>query len=411
MSDERHMTAISHPPLHTSDPSGNADHAKAWASLEELCRSVQATAAERDRQGGHAAHERELIRASGLLHLTTPASLGGAGANWQTFYRTLRQLAQADSALAHLYAFHHLQVATILIYGSASQQSRLLSETVQKNLFWGNALNPSDRRATATETTGGFLIRGPKSYCSGSVGSDRMTLSAWHEPSQSFLIGVVATQQQGVLVSGDWQAFGQKQTDSGTVTFEQVFIPHNDVLVLPGSQATAWHTLRAQLAQHILGSLYAGLAAGALYAGLEYTREVTRAWSASGVNRVVDDPFTQLRYAELWLQAKASTALSDSASRLIDHAFSQGQALTATERGEVAVAVAEAKVVSHRAAMEISSRFFELTGASSTTTARALDRFWRNARVHTLHDPVDYKLRDIGRYVLEGQFPEPTAYS
>lgn len=73
--------------------------------------------------------------------------------------------------------------------------------------------------------------------------------------------------------------------------------------------------------------------------------------------------------------------------------------------------MAEAKVLSHRAGVEVSSQLFELTGASSTSARFGLDRFWRNARVHTLHDPVDLKLRDIGRHALEGRWPEPTPYS
>jgi alkylation response protein AidB-like acyl-CoA dehydrogenase len=77
----------------------------------------------------------------------------------------------------------------------------------------------------------------------------------------------------------------------------------------------------------------------------------------------------------------------------------------------VAIAVNEAKVLAHRAAIEVSSQFFELTGARATSQKLGLDRFWRNARVHTLHDPIDYKYRDIGRYLLDGQFPEPTSYS
>jgi alkylation response protein AidB-like acyl-CoA dehydrogenase len=54
---------------------------------------------------------------------------------------------------------------------------------------------------------------------------------------------------------------------------------------------------------------------------------------------------------------------------------------------------------------------FELTGARSTSARYGYDRFWRNVRVHTLHDPVDYKIRDLGRYALDGTVPEPTAYS
>ena len=86
-------------------------------------------------------------------------------------------------------------------------------------------------------------------------------------------------------------------------------------------------------------------------------------------------------------------------------------ALTAAERGDVALAVAEAKVLAHRAAIEVSSQLFELTGARSTSSRLGLDRFWRNARVHTLHDPVDHKLRALGRHALLGELPEPTAYS
>ncbi len=88
-----------------------------------------------------------------------------------------------------------------------------------------------------------------------------------------------------------------------------------------------------------------------------------------------------------------------------------GDAVTAADRGRVAIAVAEAKAVAHRAAVEVSSQIFELTGASATSARFGLDRFWRNARVHTLHDPIDYKLRDLGRHALTGSFPEPSSYS
>ena len=52
-----------------------------------------------------------------------------------------------------------------------------------------------------------------------------------------------------------------------------------------------------------------------------------------------------------------------------------------------------------------------MTGARSTATCEGLDRFWRNGRTHTLHDPVAHKRREVGRWVLEGDLPEPTWYS
>jgi alkylation response protein AidB-like acyl-CoA dehydrogenase len=115
--------------------------------------------------------------------------------------------------------------------------------------------------------------------------------------------------------------------------------------------------------------------------------------------------------AELWLFVRPAVAIGDDAAQRLDAALLQGAELTAAQRGEVAIAVSEAKVLAHRAAMEVSSQLFELTGARATTQKLGLDRFWRNARVHTLHDPVDYKYRDIGRYLLDGQYPEPSSYS
>jgi len=34
-----------------------------------------------------------------------------------------------------------------------------------------------------------------------------------------------------------------------------------------------------------------------------------------------------------------------------------------------------------------------------------LDRHWRNARTHTLHDPVSWKYHAIGNYWLNGTNP------
>ena len=377
---------------------------------EALAQALAANAVERDRAGGHAAAERELIRASGLLDLTTPCAYGGWGQSWQTFYAGLRRIAQADSSLAHLYAFHHLQVATILLYGKP-QHEALLRSTVEQRLFWGNALNPNDKRALATEDGTGWRISGPKSYCSGSVGSDRLTLSAWHEPSQSLLIGALPSDRAGVTIRADWDAFGQKQTDSGTVTFDQVRLQAHEVLVRPGQVATPRATLRSQMAQLILTNLYVGIARGALEEGLRYTRDSSRPFFASGVSRAVDDPYVQQRYGQLAVLVRPAEVLADIAAQRIDQALALGDAVTAADRGRVAIAVAEAKAVAHRAAVEVSSQIFELTGASATSARFGLDRFWRNARVHTLHDPIDYKLRDLGRHALTGSFPEPSSYS
>ena len=55
-----------------------------------------------------------------------------------------RHLAAADSSLAHLFAFNHLQVATVLLHGSAEQQRHWLTRAARERWFWGNASNGRD---------------------------------------------------------------------------------------------------------------------------------------------------------------------------------------------------------------------------------------------------------------------------
>jgi alkylation response protein AidB-like acyl-CoA dehydrogenase len=377
----------------------------------ELAQRLAATANARDQAGGHAAQEREWIRESGLLTLSIPTAYGGQGADWPTVYQVIRILARADSALAHVFGFHHLQLAGIQLYGSVQQQRRFLTQTVEQNLFWGNALNPLDKRTVAKDADYGFQLDGIKSFSSGSVGSDWLTISAWHEPSQSALIGVVPTRQHGVAVQADWDAFGQKQTDSGNVHFTQVSLPSTQVLQAPGVKATAQATLRSQVAQLIMANLYLGIGEGAFEAARAYIAKEARPWFASGVEKAGADPLIQHRFGQLWLKLRPASVLADHAAQELDRLFRLGAAITAQQRGELAVSVAEAKVLAHQAGVDVSNDIFELTGARSTSAKFGYDRFWRNVRVHTLHDPVDYKIRDLGRYALDGTLPEPTAYS
>ncbi|MBA4004267.1 MAG: monooxygenase, partial [Delftia sp.] len=76
-----------------------------------------------------------------------------------------------------------------------------------------------------------------------------------------------------------------------------------------------------------------------------------------------------------------------------------------------AVAVTAAKIATTRSGLDLSSRIFEATGARATHAALRFDRFWRNLRTQTLHDPLHYKLQELGDWVLNGTHPQPSFYS
>jgi alkylation response protein AidB-like acyl-CoA dehydrogenase len=385
--------------------------------LAELLEHLRGTAAERDRRGGHAAPEKQMLADAGLLTLTIPVAYGGQGASWPETYALLRRLANVDSALAHLLGFQYLQVTSVLVWGNPAQRERYLRGTVAHRWWWGNAVNPVDTRLIALEHADGVVLDGMKGFCSGTQGSQRMVISAhWPnegaaEKSGKTVVAVIPTDRDGVTVHDDWDPIGQRQTDSGSVSFQQVHVPRDDILHSSTAPASPYASLRTLVAQLLLANLFVGIAEGAFAEARAYVMQFTRPWFASGVTRSADDPYVIQRFAEMRLKIAPAQALTDRAAVLLEAAWQQGEQLAAVERAQVALAIAEAKVLAHRAALDVTEAIFDVCGARATHAALGLDRFWRNARTHTLHDPIDYKIKAIGRYALEGILPEPNLYT
>ena len=84
----------------------------------------------------------------------------------------------------------------------------------------------------------------------------------------------------------------------------------------------------------------------------------------------------------------------------------------ATEQtvGHASLKVAEAKVLTTEIAILSANKLHELAGTRSVLAELGLDRHWRNARTHTLHDPVRWKYALIGNYALNGVLPPRHAW-
>ncbi|MGF6817953.1 alkylation response protein AidB-like acyl-CoA dehydrogenase [Paraburkholderia atlantica] len=377
--------------------------------LTTLLAALRASAAQRDREGGHAAQQKQWIADADLLTLAVPREFGGAGARWSAIYDVVRELARVDSALAHLFGFTCLQVVSIDLWGNPRQREKYLRGTVEHRWWWGNAVNPLDARLVATSThDGGYLLDGQKGFCSGTRGSQMMTVSA-HDPSTGKpVFAAVPTTREGITVHDDWDPIGQRQTDSGSVSFARVRVEPHEVLQRPD---TPHASLRTLISQQVLTNLFVGIAQGALEEARAYVHEHGRPWIASGVAKATDDPYLIQRFGEMHIQTVSAAALAARAANALDEAWQQRATLDAESRARVALATSEAKIVAHRAALDIGEKLFDACGARATHAPLALDRFWRNARVHTLHDPLDYRVRDVGRYALSGTLPDVSLYT
>ncbi|WP_244134312.1 acyl-CoA dehydrogenase family protein [Burkholderia gladioli] len=398
-------------PPHEGASAASGPSLDAPGSFGELIAALRASAAERDRRGGHAAREKAWMAALGLQTLAVPRAFGGQEADWPIVYQTIRAIARVDSALAHLVGFQVLQIVSVDVWGSEAQRERYLRGTVEQGWWWGNAVNPLDTRLVARQDGEGYRLDGIKGFCSGTRGSARMTISA-HDPATGKpVFAVVPTGRDGITVHEDWDPIGQRQTDSGSVSFNAVRVEADEVLHRSETPPTPRATLRTLVSQLVLTNLFVGLAEGALAEARDYVSTRGRPWIHSGVANAQDDPYTLQRFGDMRVQAVAAEALADRAARGLQAAWDRKEALSADGRAEVALAISEAKIVAQRAALDAGEALFDACGARATAAPLALDRFWRNARTHTLHDPLDYRLRDVGRYALTGALPEASIYT
>jgi alkylation response protein AidB-like acyl-CoA dehydrogenase len=131
-------------------------------------------------------------------------------------------------------------------------------------------------------------------------------------------------------------------------------------------------------------------------------RPPPRPWTAAGVERASDDPLTIGEFGRLSIRLDAARALVARAGRILDAATADASPQNVAA---AAIAVAEARVLTTEASLAAGSKLFELAGTQSTLDPLNLDRHWRNARTHTLHDPVRWKLHAVGNYYLNGAAP------
>ena len=146
------------------------------------------------------------------------------------------------------------------------------------------------------------------SFCSGSVDSDVIPLSTVQEGVEGFRIAIVPTQREGVEVQGDWNNMGQRQTDSGSIRFTNVWVAAEEILA-PHPGGEVFRTFRSCLTQITVANIYLGVVQGAFEAARSYTRSQTRAWPGSKVESATEDPYILQHYGEMAIALNAATQL------------------------------------------------------------------------------------------------------
>ncbi|GAA4557182.1 SfnB family sulfur acquisition oxidoreductase [Planotetraspora kaengkrachanensis] len=381
-----------------------ADDAEALAVAEELAGEFAAEAAERDARRRLPRQELDRLSASGLLGITVPREHGGADVRARTVAEVFRLLAAADPNIAQIPQSHIVYVNVLRQQGDPAQQEFFFGEVLAGRRF-GNAQSEAgtkhvqDCRTRLVRAGDHFVLRGVKQYSTGALFADWIPVLARHE-DETLHVAYVPGDAPGLTVVDDWAGMGQRTTASGTVRLEDVAVPPEHVV--PHHLTFTGPQLHGALAQLLHTAIDVGIAGGALTEAVKFVRTKARPWFESGQETAAEDPLVIQRVGELSIKVRSAEALLVAAGEAVDAARAD---LTAESAGAASIAVATAKAYADPVAVELGSAVFELGGTRSSLEGLNLNRHWRNARTHTLHDPARWKVQHIGRYVLNGQLP------
>lgn len=347
--------------------------------------------------------EIEAYSQSGLWAITVPKEYGGAEVSSYTVAQVIALMSGVDGSIGQIPQNHFYGLEILRNNGTEEQKQKLYAE-VLKGARFGNALaefktkTAAQRQTAIRKTEQGYVINGEKFYCTGSLFAHRIPTLVVHESEQQFL-AFVSRDSAGLMLIDDWSGFGQRTTGSGTVKFDNVPVLEEDVIRF--DTAYSRPTISGPFAQLLHASIETGIARAAFEETLNRVRQA-RPWIDSGVDQATDDPLTKFELGRIVADVRASEVLLKQAARSVDAAKANP---TETSVAKASLDVAKARAHSTETALKASSKLIELAGSRGSQREDGLDRFWRNARVHTLHDASRWKYYFIANYLLNGVLP------
>ena len=395
-----------------------ADEESVVAALQT---AIDATLADRavlnDAAGRYPTESVALLKPTGVFSLGVPRAFGGLGSSHRASLEVQVRLGAGDSALAQVFKIHDELVREIFVYCPDELRAPLARRILDGGHVLGLAVAEGGPRVDTPWSTlalpqpdGTHRIDGTKIYTTGAAEADEIATWAFdptvagidENPLLGFRLTLVPRGTPGVTVQRDWDALGQRATDSGTITFDGVVTDAAWRASEPGRAPLPQNSVRYQAG---FAAVLVGIGLGAVRAAAPFVAARSRPWPSAAVPSAADDPLVQRLTGELVADLAAAYHATMATGDLLD-AFERGE----IGRTQLAVPIYAAKAAASRAAVRATSEIYALMGTRAAARAGGFDRWWRNARTLSLHDPVDWKHAELGRHVLTGWDPPPGIY-
>ncbi|MDP9651365.1 acyl-CoA dehydrogenase family protein [Paraburkholderia caledonica] len=382
---------------------------------------IAATAAARERAHRLPHDEIAELKALGFGALRLSPEQGGHGVSLDDLFVVARDVAAADSNIAHAFRNHLWQVEAALRRKDHPFHAHVLRFTAERKTI-GLSFTESDVKAAGARPTkvltrlewdasrDVYVGSGQKVYATGNLYNDAFIGSAV-ESRAGRTVQYVLERGAGVSNDDDWDGFGQQLTGSGTARFRDVTVPAAHLYPLDPPQAEEAAPWGFTFHQVYLTNCIAGIVRRVARDAVDVLRSRSRNFYHGEAAHPVDEPVLQSQLGRIRAYAASVEATADRAVAALQRAWDAYGTSGEYEATLAATLVAsEAKVVIDDLAPQIASWLIDLGSGSVVSRFGALDRHWRNIKVIASHNPRLYKERLLGQHLLTGQLPPTGAF-
>ncbi|MDV8155730.1 acyl-CoA dehydrogenase family protein [Acinetobacter bereziniae] len=382
------------------DLSITANYEKVAAKYRPIFEKIAEGTLAREQQRSLPYEQINWLKQAGFGALRVPVKFGGDGVSLPQLFQLLIELAKADSNIVQALRGHFAFVEDRLNAHKVADQALWFKRFVQGDLV-GNAwteigqVKIGDVITRVKQKNNQLLVNGKKYYSTGTIFADWVDLFAYDETTDQHVIAAISRHASGVQVLDDWDGFGQKTTGSGTLSLTDVAIERDHIL--PFEQRFKYQTAFYQVIH--LATL-SGIAQSAVATFIHEVQKRDRIFSHGNADLVRNDPQILQVIGKASAQAYASETITLRTAEALQKAylshFGESEIKNIQANNDAELESSQGQVVISALVLELTSQLFNALGASASTTSKQLDRFWRNARVVSSHNPLVYKEKVIG---------------
>ena len=368
----------------------------------DLAADFSTRSSEHDRDASHPIENYDRLRREGLLELTIPRSLGGAGASFLDHTIAYEALGQGCPSTALAFNMHASVVMPVLESTEVSTDTkRRVADLVvrQRRLIGGNFSEPGttsligDRplNVRARQMDGGYSITGRKMFASMLEAADYVMVMAYPDAATSPFAGMlllVPPDAVGRRVNANWDVLGMRATRSDSLVLEDCRVPESAVVF----ESDDIRQFRHAYLNWFWGS-YTAVYLGIAVAAYNEMRNVMKARQPQGyVQALAYHPDVRRHVAEMSVDLDAARLITYRSAWLSD---------TQGPTPETTAALYRAKYMVGEAVSRITRVALTLGGAHGIFKGSRLEQLFRDGAIGPIQPPpADFCLWNMGIYEL-----------